>query len=233
MKNIYRSFLIIVLVGFSISSTNAQTVMLEQDVNADTLVPKSGKNRQNYSGSFFDLGFSVGDATGDSATSVLMGKSWSFKYGQYYKLRVNNFYSILGQVAYKRSAYYFEVQDPMVSNKLVMNNVMGEFSNRFNFGKRGDFIGYYLELGASADYAFMTKMKTTSETTSDIKTHSKEKHSFHGLESIEPLSYNAHARIGFNKFVIYGDYRLTDRIKTDQNYQLPPLTVGLRFDFGA
>jgi len=120
-----------------------------------------------------------------------------------------------------------------VSQKLIMNNALAEISNRFNFGKRGDFIGYYVELGASADYAFMTKMKTVSETTSDIETHAKEKISFHGLEWLEDIAYNAHARIGFNKFVLFGDYRLTDRLKPDQSHQLPPLTLGIRFDMGA
>jgi len=233
MKNISYISLIFVLFFGIASTSQAQTDMLEQEVNEDTTINKFRNNRTSHSAVFFDLGFAAGQTSGDSAPSILIGKSWSFKYGTQYNLRVNNFYSILGQLAYKRAAYYYEVKDQVLSQKLIMNNAMAEFSNRFSFGDRGSFIVNYFEIGVSADYAFMTKMKTVSETTSDIKTHAKEKTSYHGLGSLENLAYNAHARLGLKKLVLFGDYRLTDRLKSNSSYQLPPLTLGVRLVLGA
>jgi len=223
--------------------SSAQRVIIEQDVNADTAVPTVGKNRKNFWGSFVDVGMAVGESTGDSAPSTLIGKSWSFKYGMYYKRKISNWYSILGQLVYKRAAYNYNVddlnpdQENLKSSKLVMNNVTGEFSNRFNFGKRGDNIGYYVEIGASADFNFMNKEKWvyTDQGGMDGSYFETTKLTYHDLSYIEALAYNAHLRFGFNKIVVFGDYRLTDRFKaTDRmNYQVTPLMVGLRLDFGA
>jgi len=223
--------------------SSAQRVIIEQDVNADTAVPTVGKNRKNFWGSFVDVGMAIGESTGDSAPSTLIGRSWSFKYGMYYKRKISNWYSILGQLAYKRAAYHYNVdelpldQEQLKSSKLVMNNVTGEFSNRFNFGKRGDHIGYYVEIGASADFNFMNKEKWiyTNQSDQDGAYFETTKLTYHNLDYIEALAYNAHLRVGFNKLVIFGDYRLSDRFKaTDRvNYQVTPLTVGLRLDFGA
>lgn len=224
-------FLVFLLSGTVL--TQAQNIVLEQDVNADTTIPDFGKNRRHFVGSFVDFGFIAGQTTGgDSIPENRMGSSWNLKYGVNYKLKVSNLYSILLQGSYQRSAFYFKSEDPVLSSKLITNDAAAEFSNRFNFGRRGDMIGYYLELGASAAYTFMNKSKTVEEAP-DGAGHNKIKTSLHGLDFIEPMAYSAHARIGLNRFVLFGDYRLTDKLKSDQGYQLPPLTLGLRIDFGA
>ncbi|MCB9245869.1 MAG: hypothetical protein H6606_05510 [Flavobacteriales bacterium] len=237
MKRNLRIFIITaILFGLNGFDLQAQNVLMEQDVNADTVIPDFGKNRKHFVSTFYDLGFILGQSSGGSdsvpAPSVMAGSSWNLRYGVNYKFKVSNFYSLLLQGSYQRSAYHFKTEEPVLSSKLVTNDLAAEFSNRFNFGRRGDILGYYLELGASASYTFMNKSKVEEEAP-DNAGFDRLKTSMHGLDYIEALAYYGHARIGLNRFVLFGDYRLTDKLKSAAGYQLPPLSVGLRIDFGA
>jgi hypothetical protein len=216
------------------ASAQAQSIIMEQDVNADTAISTIGPNRKSFTSNFFDLSFPVGDFEGaNGSRSMVVGKSWSFAYGLNHKIRINNFYSLLGQLSYSRSAYFSKVEAPVLSDKLILNDLNVEFSNRFNFGKRGDVVGTYLELGVSAAYTFMSKQKTTIESPDSVDSYSIMKTSLHGIDIIEPIHYNAHVRVGSNKWVLFATYMLTDKLKPESTYQLPPLKVGLRIDIGA
>lgn len=234
MRNYILQIALAVLlsIGFS-SAVLSQNVILEQDVNADTVIPDFGKNRRHFTSVFFDVGFPVGQTSGgDSIPTILMGASWNFRYGLSYKLRLSNFYSLLGQVSYQRSAYHFDTEKPVSSGKLVFNDVAAEFSNRFNFDRHGDYTGYYLELGISGAYTFMNKYKSTADA-DDKAVFKKIRTSLHGLDYVEPLAYAAHARLGFNRYVLFGEYRISDKLKPEVGYQLPPLSVGFRISFGS
>jgi hypothetical protein len=157
-----------------------------------------------------------------------------FHYGIYYKIKASNFYSIVGQVAYQRPVYSFEVSSPDVYyEELVLNNGSIALLNRFNFGKRGNFIGYYLALGASADYTLRNKMRSKKDAIpgSNFKFYKVQQYN---LDYINKLNYNAEVQIGINKWVVFGKYRLTDAINPDKaTFKLPQTTVGIIFDFGA
>lgn len=216
-----------------ISETKAQSIMLEQDVIADTTTPKFGKNRRQFVGSFLSTGSMFGSTTGDSAHTYNAGKSGSLGFGTYYKLRFSNLYSIVGSVSYRFSRYDMKPLEGQKYNRIITNEVMGELVQRFNYGRRGDYIGRYVELGFSADYLFNSKSKTRVNPDDPDLSYKSRKLVLVGLNYLEKVNYSAHARFGFNKYVLTFDYRLTDLVSKESNFTLPPMMIGLRVDLGA
>lgn len=228
MRNILFTATLIILSG---AVCFGQRVIMEQDVNADTVISNFGKNKKSYFGSTFGIGVPVEQISGNQ--TMERGRSWTFHYGTYYKLRASNFYSVVAQANYQRVSHGFEVPSSDVFyQQLITNNISGALFNRFNFGKRGNFIGYYISLGASADYTVRNKLKTKTESLPDAESDFYKTANFN-LNYINRINYNAECRIGINKLIIFGKYRVTDAIKQEKGYQLPPTTVGVMFDFGA
>lgn len=226
------TWMVIILLALT-SRAGGQNIILEQDVNQDTVVSKVGKNRSKYTGSFISAGAIIGNTEGDTTRMLRTGMSAAFSFGNYYKLKVNNTYSVLFSGRYRSSRYDFKTAGREKYNRIIVNEFMFEFANRFNYGKRGDYIGRYLELGISADYAFNSKSKVKASPSDSSALYKYQKVQLTNLSYVEKLNYSAHARLGFNKLVFFADYRLSDMINEKAIFGLPPLNVGLRFDLGA
>ncbi|MBO6518242.1 MAG: hypothetical protein JJ975_17025 [Bacteroidia bacterium] len=212
-------------------TSQAQTIELEQDVNRDTVISDYGPNRKNFFGTYLGLGAVIGQI--DHDFMKLKPVSDRFTFGAYYKRRLNNVYSVLLSSNYGVTVYRFEVSEVMKYNRIRANDVNLDFSNRFNFGRRGNRIGNYLELGVSGMYIFHTKQETKTEVVDNAALYKNVKTELTGLKFIESANYSVHARFGFNKFAITADYRLSDLTTNRVDYDLPPLTVGVRLDLGA
>jgi hypothetical protein len=210
----------------------SQEIIMEQDVNQDTSISTYGKNKSRYFGSNIGIGLPIENANGTK--SLNRGASYTFHYGVYYKLKANNFYSLSGQLAYQRSVSSFEVNSPDVYyNELILNNGSVALLNRFNIGKRGNFIGYYLALGGSVDYTIRNKIRSKTDAidpASDFRFYKVEQFD---LKFVNKINYSAEVQIGINKLVLFGKYRLSDAIKSSSGFGLPPTTAGVMFDFGA
>ncbi len=210
-----------------------QTVLMEQDVNADTTVPKFGRNRTHFVGSFVGAGIMLGQAEGDSSIGLRNGRSAAYSYGQYYKFKVSKSYSMLFSATYRYSRYEFELGDQQKYNRLILNEIMGEFVHRLNFGKRGNYIGNYVEAGFSGDYSVQNMIKIKTKNNDVDLPYQRKKEMIINLNYLQKFNYSGHVRLGFNKFVIGADYRLSDLVNDKASYDLPPLILSLRFDMGA
>ncbi len=211
----------------------AQSTMMEQDVNQDTIIEKKGPNRKYFTSSYFSVGSIIGNSTGDSATAMATGKSWELKYGVSFKIRANNFYSLVLNTDYSRQAFWFEPMNTLKYDKLILNNYGIGVMNRFNFGKRGNRVGNYLELGASGQYAFMVRRKDLTEK-KDNEEYKNIKTTYNSPNYVNRLNYYGDVRLGFGHYIIYGRYLLSDIFNEKaKGSQLPALTVGFMYDIGA
>ena len=224
----------------------AQTVLLEQDVNADTIPKIVGPNLKHFSHLYIGYGFVLGaDAVG---SEIKYGSSSDFVYGYRYKRKLSEFYAVGFDIFYHSTTFHLK-QD---SNKVLPNNILRKHKgekdkltfhnlslglyNRFNFGKRGNYIGNFLDLGARVDWPFSVvhftkdKLNTANDNNGKVvKTKTT------GLVYINQIYYNVFARFGFNKFVITASYRLSDLFKEDPELykgydkypELPLLIVGV------
>ena len=223
--------LLIALAG--IEPSFAQSVMLEQHVDQDTVSRSFGRNRKHFAGTFMGFGTILGDTEGDSSVSMRQGRSSFFQYGGYYKLKLSKTFSLGGSGSYRYTKFDLGVTGDQVYNRLVTHEALAECALRTNYGRRGDFIGNYLEIGVSGDYAFIDKNKVKTKPDDPDLTYQTRKLVFSNLSYIEKLNYSAHVRLGFNKWVLTADYRLSDIINDNNTYNQPPMAVGVRFDVGA
>lgn len=230
-----RTVFAILLISIAALNSNAQTVLMEQDVNEDTLISKWGPNKLHYESGYMAYYMPVGNVMGSDSVSLKDGASLMVDYGMYGKIRVSQLYSLVGEMGYRLNTFSFKNDDKNVRyQRLVASNVHLGLFNRFNFDlKRGNVLGNYLEFGASADYAYATKSKIKRKA-EDTDSYQSTKLVVSGPTYINRFNYYAEAHLGFGAFVITGSYRFSDFLNKDMTgYNMPRLNLGLRIDFGG
>jgi hypothetical protein len=221
-------------------SGNAQTILLKQDVNNDTIIPDMGPNRKHYNYVNWNYGLIVGPAD-EKGADIEYGRSYFIQTGYGYKRQVGGgFYAIGFDV--NINVYSFSIKQD--SSKIVFGNQQHEkerlmlynggitFYNRFNFVKRGDHLGKYLDLGAYGDWAIMKRYSAKDEpndgSSNLIRTVAR------GMENVNNLQYGLMARLGVNGLSIFGRYRMSDLFNDELGPvypELPRFVVGVSFTY--
>jgi len=223
-----------------LSVAEGQTVLLEQDVNADTIPELVGPNLKHFSHLYVGYGFVLGaDAVG---SEIRYGSSSDFVYGYRYKRKLSEFYAVGFDIFYHSTAFHLKQDstkalpnnilhdDKGEKEKLTFHNLSLGLYNRFNFGKRGNYLGHFLDLGARIDWAFSVVHFTKDiYDIANVNNGGVVKTKTTGLVYIKPIYYNVFTRLGFNKFVITASYRLSDLFKEEYDLypELPLLIVGV------
>ena len=208
---------------------------MHQEVN-DTVLGKHGPNLKNYSHFYIGLGYVLGKP--DSAGSdILRGRSTDFTLGYRYKFRICNFFAIGYDIDFNSYTYALKqsdnnktLPDTIKHNKEQMNfNDLGLSGYmRFNYGKRGNRVGNFIDLGAYGDWTFAANHFTRDKMTNGNIVKTTVSH----LKYFNSINYGAIARIGFNRYVIFANYRLSDIFKKSYNFsELPRITIGLQIGF--
>ena len=233
MKNVTLLVSTLLLINIAFS----QTVLLEQDVNKDSIPPTFGPNLKHYGHMYVGLGWVLGQS--DSAgADIITGSSTDFVVGYRYKRKLSNFYALGFDVNYGVTSFNLK-QD---SSKILPNQILHDkeklntnqlgliLYNRFNFGKRGNYLGRFLDLGAYGNWTFNVKhIYKDRHSIANSANASATKVINSGLLYTNPINYGVQARIGFNRYVFYGSYRLSDQFKSNFIYpELPRIIVGFQ-----
>lgn len=229
--------LIILALAFITTSLFGQEILLEQDLETDTLEDKRGPNLKNFSHMYFGYGFVVGPAEA-TGSEVAYGKSTDFNVGFRYKRRISNLYALGFDLAYGVTSFNLKQQQGKLlpdtilheSEKINFNHFGLMIYNRFNFGKRGNVLGNYIDLAAYGNYEFSVKhiyterhLKPNAANANITKVVNRQ------LTYTNPFNYGVQARLGFNRYVFYGSYRLSELFKSEFIYpELPRLIIGLQ-----
>lgn len=242
MRRVKQLTVIILWILSLAISVQGQEIVLEEDVNKDTVEGTYGRNLTNFSAAYAGYGMVIGDFTGTNPLqSLKKGRSIYLDFGMYYKRKLNNLYSVTGEFGYRLNVFSYSISDPLMSpvplvtykySRLVISNAHAGIFNRFNYGKRGNRIGNYIAIGATMDYGYLNKVKEKYES-ADSSSSRTEKVVRSQNDFINRLAYHGEVQLGFDKIVLTGAYRLNDLIKKNEGYQLPPLVIGFRFDLGA
>jgi len=231
MKKIKLTLIAIFIATFSFG----QEVLFEEDVLADTLISKKGPNRKHFYHFFISYGFIAGESEG-AGSDISYGLSNNVEFGFRYKLKVCNFYSIGCQALINTDVFHLKQNDSKIlpdtiqhdKEKLTNDNLSFGVYNRFNFGKRGNYIGNFLDVGAYGDWRFYSKHCVKDK----ISTGEMVKISTTHLNYLEDFNYGVYAQIGINRYVVYAKYRLSDIFLSTYSYsELPRITVGLQIGF--
>lgn len=224
-------FLLVLALPFIVVGQN---ILLEQDVLADSTVSSFGPNRTNYIHSFISYGLPIAEIK--EGADISIGRSSNFNFGFRYKLRASNFYAIGAELFYEFNEFSIKQNDEKFlldttindKERMRFNNLGLGFYNRFNFGRRGDAIGNFIDLGVFGEWVF----DLTHVTKNELPDGSKVKVKTRKLGIEEPLAYGVLVRIGFNRFVLFGNYRLSNFFKEKYGYpELPHANAGIQIGF--
>ncbi len=208
----------------------SQEILLKQNVQADTIRPGWGPNLKNYLHGYVGLGFPLFINEEPAYTKV--GTSVQFDFGLRYKRKITNYFALGMDLGLNSTAFKIKqddgkyVPDSIINKKekLQVSAASGSVFARINIGRRGNFIGNYIDMGTYGSWNMVKKHKTTNKNTNGEKV----KVSTTRLDYIEDFSYGLLARIGISRYALTAQYRLSDIFKSSCTLpELPKLIVGV------
>jgi hypothetical protein len=225
MKNIFT----IILLSLSLGAFS-QDILLQQNVKSDSIRPTYGPNLKNFFHGYVGIGFPFSTSEESGYTKPMA--STNFDFGVRYKRRFTNYLAMGVDLGINSASYKLKQNDSKTvpdntindKEKIQVNAVESAAWLRINVGRRGNYIGNYLDLGAFGDWNFQKKHKTTN-TNSDGE---KIKVSTSKLKYVEDFSYGVLTRIGVGRYALTARYRLSDIFKSSYAMpELPRLIVGV------
>jgi len=240
MLKLTKTIIFVISLLFS-QYIHSQTVLLEEKINAyDFKLPSSGPNFRHFSHLYFGFAFFIPEGK-VMEVKTKPGSTTSLEFGWRYKLKLTNWLSIGSGLNYVNDIYDIKqnndklIPDTVLhtKEKLRFNYIGSEFFIRFNFGKRGNIIGRFVDIGAYANYAFKVKHMFVDKVDGNIPHRAgSQRVILYKLDYIEKFDYGVKGRIGVNRFVVTANYRLsylfTDSYKAEVgDYYLPKFNLGI------
>ncbi|MEA3497000.1 MAG: hypothetical protein U9R42_13320 [Bacteroidota bacterium] len=226
MKNI----IILIIIAFFTLSTQAQIVLFERETDDFSDDGKNGPNLSNFSHAYMGYGILLG--TIQEGADIRIPHSQYFQIGYRYKKKLFQYLSLGTDIQYRTNYFSLKQNNTKTlvdtvlhkKEKLIFKQIELSGFLRFNFSKRrGNFIGNYLDIGAGESWTMKLSHKTIDKT-NNLKT----KIEVNGFEYYEAFNNYVFARIGFNRYVVTGTYRLSNLFKPNSNYpELPEFSVGV------
>jgi hypothetical protein len=204
--------------------------------------PRKESYGYHTSDGFCGIGFILPD-NGNGYYTVLGGNSINIDAGWIHRYQLTRRFALGATLNY--SYYNYKLRDA-ASDAFFIREITGKAFNENDIRKQvyrshnaaaGAFIrfypgnpprrrwsnnGYYIDLGAQADWAFSKYCM--------MKTHSEGKDKYHDDYAFHPFTASATARVGLGSFAIFARYRFTDAFNSKVlPMNLPPMTVGIQF----
>jgi hypothetical protein len=213
-------------------SLQAQQVMLSEDVAVDSTIAKRGPNRKHYTHSFMSFGAAVDG--GSAGAKVMQPRIDYFNFGVRYKRRLAEHFAVGFDMTYGLEDYRLKQEagkklpDSLLNSRerMIFNNFTTGLYMRFNFGKRGNQLGKYVDLGGYGNIVFSHTRFLRNKLADGSTIRSR----ITGLNYYQLLNYGLSARVGFNKFILFGQYRVSNIFYGDKNLpELPRILAGVQF----
>jgi len=210
-------------------SVFSQEILLQQNVKADTIRPSRGPNLRNFTQGYIGLGFPF--FTNETVRYTRPGVSSDFSFGLRYKRRITNYFALGLDGGIHTTSYKLKQSEPKTvpdtaindKEKIQISTLAGSAFMRINVGRRGNYIGNYLDLGAYGGWNFQKKHKTTNENAEGENV----RESTTRLKYIENFSYGLLTRIGTSRYTLTAQYRLSDIFLSSYSMpELPRLIIG-------
>lgn len=226
-----KIFITIALTFTLISSgliVSAQNVLLQEEVNLNDPKPRYGQNLAVYRHMYFDLEFPVYENL--AGNQIKYGTSFNYTIGLRNKYKICKHDDLGFEVFYVRNRFNMDKTMYEMIDAYPVDQLVNKFSsfgvsafNRINFGKRGNMIKGYLDLGAYGGI-FVRKRsvleyKDSQEQKVQIVTSK--------LKNVNDFNYGALLRLGWKSYALKATYRLSDYFKKDSGLdEFPRLSIG-------
>jgi hypothetical protein len=206
------SLLATLLAGASVAA-QAQQVLVQANVADDTIKTTFGPNRRWFGHGYVALGLVAGPA--ETGARLRHGfASAEARVGGRLKLRLSQSVALCGDLAYTYLRYDLAqetsklVPAPVLHQResLVLHQVATEVALRFNYGRRGNAVGSYLDLLAGGSWAAATRHNTEDVPAPGIGSVETTEY---GLPYLRRFGGSAGARLGFDRYALAARYRLS------------------------
>ena len=223
---IFACFIVLSMHGF------AQEEILEMNPAVDTIEPVKGPNRKHFVHPFMSFGLCI-DA-GETGAQVKQPRVDQFSLGIRYKRRVAEHFAWGWDLAYNVND--FSLKQNLIKTtpdtflydrqRMIFYNAQVGLYVRINYGKRGNTLGKYIDLAGYGDAVIAHTLYTKYHLLDNSVVRSRRS----GLGYFQRLNYGAQVRFGFNKIIVYGQYRLSDMFYKTENFaELPRIIAGIQF----
>jgi hypothetical protein len=236
-----KKFLFFFICTFASLICDGQTVLLEEKVSAnDFKKPTEGPNFRHFGHLFIGLGFYIPQGK-DLEIETKPGSTTSFEFGWRYKLKLTNWFAMGTGINYVNDIFNLKQVETKVvpldtlhsKERIRFNNIGSEFYVRLNFGKRGNIIGKFIDLGVYANWAFAINHMYQDKYDSQLPYQAgSQRVILYHLKYVERFNYGLKARIGVNRYILTASYRLSELLDSEYreqvgNYFFPKLSIGL------
>jgi hypothetical protein len=232
-KNIMKRSLALILICFITGTAVAQQVVMSQDVESDT-TKKEKSGSKTVSDIFIGYGLIIGEQ--HEGAKTVTGGTNNFRTG----IRtVRKFGKTIGlgyELLYSKRSYRLIQDDKKIlpypfkhdKEKIIFNDLDASLFMRFTYSGKEKSIGNFIDIGGGGGWVF----KSTHLSQDKIPGNSPAKKFMFketGLSYTEDFQYFALVRLGFGRYVVYGEYRLSDVFPEGSVYpELPRITAGLQ-----
>ena len=210
----------------------AQQVLVHANVADDTVKTTFGPNRR-YFGHFY-TSYCLVSGAAETGAAVRYGPSSSeIRTGARLKRRFNQVLAVNLDLGY---AYLVNalVQSPQKtlpsavqhrSESLRQHQLYSDLGVRLNVGRRGNYVGRYLDLLGGVSRNAATAHRTEDDPAPGIGSVETTER---GLPYLRPWTFGAGARLGIDRYALTGRYRLTSAFQPQYGYaELPRWLLGL------
>jgi hypothetical protein len=226
--NYLRISILLFAILFAINTVAQETILKDETTNYKN-TKSFGKNRKYYTHFYIGFGFAA-PISKEVTNTQIYGKSYNDEFGLRIKYRLSNWLAIGGNISYDLIKYRIK----QLGSKTFPDNVSYEKQTieiqnfslqpylRLNFGKRGNKIGKYLDLGYYYNWSLIKQIEE-----GNIGGYNEVMTKNPGY--LNRNNYGILVAFGINRLSIYGKYRISKLITDSKyNYELSPLIIGLQ-----
>lgn len=200
-----------------------------------------GSNKKHFAYSYIGIGFMT-PPTEDEGANIIYGKSHTFTYGIKYKYKIANVFSIGLGINYNYQTWHLKQDESKLipdnilydKEKISTNNIASEVFFRFNFGKRDNSIGNYIDIAPYGEWVYKSERELTLSSANSNLTIGEEYNVITNvhLNYVNRYNYGLKLRFGLGRLSIFGKYRMSDFFTQDfksslSNTELDRLVVGI------
>jgi hypothetical protein len=210
-------------------TAGAQEILIRQFPQLDTIPSEKGPNRKHYYATFFGFGSLFGSSD-SSGSDINPAKSYWVSLGFRYKRKYSSFFNTGWDLSIEARNFNIKQSDEKVfggkfthqRERLFQYTANVSFFTRFNLSKRGDHLGKYIDLFATAIYAPIERHYTYDKIDA-IYGETRGKHVFTHLQYIERFFGQVGIRYGLSFLQFQVFYRPLDMFKNSSRFPYPEL----------